>query len=212
MLRLGRDRGNDKPPTDHPVQAPPRAASSTWTKLSQLGRTLYSTGVWIAERRSDRLKLHHCVVKSIAFPWRQAIALCFGARKVNDCPHHKIIPRLVSSGQPTHRQVQDPARILVTGLQGRCPEGPARSGQAPARPVRPASGYVRRSAPRTRRARLAAPWPARRGTRWLSKPFWSLSCPSRRSQVQLRSASTHRSWGHDVWRAPKPRRTPAERD
>src|SRR5450759_4476437 len=80
VLRFRGDSGDDKPVADRTVQASPRATPCPWTKLPQLGRTLNGTGVWIAERWSDRLKLRHCVVEGVTFPWRKRIvfSLCVG--------------------------------------------------------------------------------------------------------------------------------------
>ena len=80
VLRFRCDSGDDKPVADGTVQASPRATPRPWTKLPQLGSTLDGTGVWIAERRSDCLKLRHCVVERMTFPWRERIvfSLCVG--------------------------------------------------------------------------------------------------------------------------------------
>ena len=76
----GGNSGDDKPVADQTVQASPRAAPCPWAKLAQLGRTLNGTGVWVAESRSERLKLRHGVVEGVTFPWQERIVflLCVG--------------------------------------------------------------------------------------------------------------------------------------
>ena len=130
VLRFRGDSGDDKPVADGTVQASPRATPRPWTKLPQLGRTLDGTGVWIAERRSDRLKLRHSVVEGMTFPWRECIVFSLCVGEVDDSSHRKNIPRLVLFSRPVGSSGDRPiGRILGDRLQpvpiARVSPGPA---------------------------------------------------------------------------------------
>jgi hypothetical protein len=88
--------GDHEPLADRAVQGSPWTAARPRAQLPQPGSSLDRAGVRIPEGGPDRLKLQRRVVEGPTFSRRELLALLYCVGEVDDGPHQRTIPRLVS--------------------------------------------------------------------------------------------------------------------